>query len=90
LLVKFFATFRQITKEKQFDYRGSAGNVKELLEELSTIYGENFRSMVFNGEELSHQVIILVNGIHVAHLKGKDTELQPQDIVNIFPVLAGG
>jgi molybdopterin synthase sulfur carrier subunit len=90
LVVKFFATFRKVTKTKEYKYSGSAENIKDLLEALSKNFGNQFREMVLNGNNLSEEVIILVNGIHIAHLNGKDTELKFQDEVDIFPVVAGG
>jgi molybdopterin converting factor small subunit len=35
-------------------------------------------------------MIILVNGRNIQHLKGVDTLLGPDDIVAVFPMVAGG
>ncbi|WP_041667278.1 MoaD family protein [Acetohalobium arabaticum] len=88
--INFFATFRKVTGNKQYDYQGSVENIKELLLELSDNFGTEFREMVLVGEELSPEVIILVNGINIEHLAQEETELNDKDKVSIFPVVAGG
>lgn len=87
--VKFFAYIRDYTncKETKLAYEGT---VEELLIKLSDIYGERFRSKVFNKNELSKEIIILVNGRHIVHLDGIKTKLESDDIISIFPVVAGG
>lgn len=89
--VKYFAYIRDYTKTKECDevYKET---IKELLHHLSEKYGEKFRNKALknDGKELGDEIIILVNGRHVAHLGGIDTKLKPNDIVQIFPVVAGG
>ena len=36
------------------------------------------------------EIIVLINGRHVNHLGGPDAPLNPDDRVDIFPVVAGG
>ena len=48
------------------------------------------RSRLFEGDQLSSTIIILVNGRSVDYLKGIETPLQPDDIVDVFPVEGGG
>jgi molybdopterin converting factor small subunit len=48
------------------------------------------RNRLFEGDQLSSTIIILVNGRSVDYLKGIETPLQPDDIVDVFPVEGGG
>jgi MoaD family protein len=88
LKVLFFATIRDLAGRKED--QASAGTVRELLSLLSDRYGPAFRRAVLEGGAMSPNVIVLVNGHHVAHLKGEDTPLQEGDQVSIFPVIGGG
>ncbi len=63
--------------------RSDAGNVKELLEELSRRYGPAFSKYLAN-------CIVLVNGKNAAMLRGKKTKLKDGDEVSLFPPVAGG
>jgi len=87
--INFFAYIRDYTKTKstEFEYYST---LRELLLKLSELYGEKFRNKVFDGENLSKEIIILVNGRHVVHLEGLDTKLMENDEISIFPVVAGG
>lgn len=87
--INFFAYIRDYTKTKstEFEY---CSTLRELLLKLSELYGEKFRNKVFDGENLSKEIIILVNGRHVVHLEGLDTRLMENDEISIFPVVAGG
>lgn len=89
--VKYFAYIRDYTKCKDCieEYKPT---VKELLHSLSNKYGEKFRNEALtpDGNDLGERIIILVNGRHVAHLNGINTELKEGDEVQVFPVVAGG
>ena len=89
--VKYFAYIRDYTKCKECneEYKST---LKELLHHLSSKYGNEFRNKALknDGNDLGDEIIILVNGRHVAHLAGIDTKLKESDIVQIFPVVAGG
>ena len=41
-------------------------------------------------ETFGPEIIVLINGRHVNHLGGRDAVLNPDDRVDIFPVVAGG
>jgi len=41
-------------------------------------------------EKFGPEIIILVNGRHVSHLGGPAAPLNPEDRVDVFPVVAGG
>lgn len=87
--VRFFAYIREYTGTKEIHCE-RCQTLKELLEKLSDQYGKKFRAKVFQGENLGPEIIILINGRHVAHLDGLATRLYEADEISIFPVVAGG
>ncbi len=90
MLVKYFADIRKLSRREQQTVQGAAPTVRRLLEELSAQHGAAFRNRVFEGEGLSSTLIVLVNGRHVEHLAGIETPVAPDDVVAIFPMIAGG
>lgn len=89
--VKFFATYRDITRKKEEDVPASP-DVWALLLDLGERYGTAFRAKLFtlDGTEIGEDTIILVNGRNIFHLGGKNTPLTETDVVSVFPVVAGG
>jgi molybdopterin synthase sulfur carrier subunit len=51
---------------------------------------EPLEKRLWEGNQLSSTIIILVNGRSIDFLKGIETPLRPDDIVDVFPVEAGG
>ncbi|MFT5872701.1 MAG: molybdopterin synthase sulfur carrier subunit [Clostridium sp.] len=87
--VKFFAYLRDYTKTKEVDVNGCV-TILELLNMLCEKYGRTLKETIFKNGELSNEIIILVNGRHIVHLKGINTEIKENDEISIFPVVAGG
>lgn len=87
--VKFFAYLRDYTKTKEIEVK-NCETVRELLKRLSEIYGGKFAKEVFEGENLSSRIIVLVNGRNIVHLENLDTKLKDEDEISLFPVVAGG
>ena len=90
MLVKFFATYRQIAGCKSCDVP-APGNVLALLEELAARWPA-FRKLVLSpdGTDKGDDVIIMVNGRHIDHLDGVNTPLSEDDYVAVTPLVAGG
>jgi molybdopterin synthase sulfur carrier subunit len=88
--VKYFATFRDLTGEKERTIDDPPATVEELLALLCARYGTPFRRAVFDGEDLSHFLVLLVNGRNVRHTGGLATPLGEDDNVSVFPMVAGG
>lgn len=90
MTVKYFATIRTYTGETMRRLDDAPANLRELLTVLAARYGTSFRRAVFAGDELSSEIIILVNGRNVLYLHALDTPLSADDEVSIFPMVAGG
>ncbi len=77
--------FQEIT----VDMKGMT--VRDLLHQLSEELGDTFRDMIFekNGN-LKRYIKLLVNGRGLHVLDGLETQLVDQDIVALFPPVAGG
>lgn len=90
MLVKFFATYRQITGCKTCDIP-APDDVLGLMRELADRWPA-FRELVLNdtGDDRGDDVIIMVNGRHIEHLEGVRTKLSEQDYVAVTPLVAGG
>jgi len=88
--VKFFATFRELTKEKSCHVDQGPADIGGLLELLSRRYGPAFRDKVFEGDQLHTELILLVNGRNVRISGELATPLKDSDEVSVFPMVAGG
>ena len=87
--VLFFATIRDLSREKETAAEG-ADTVMELLLQLSDRYGPDFREEALDGDNISDRLIVLVNGRHLAHTGGGETHLSEGDTVAVFPIIGGG
>lgn len=91
MVIRYFAFLRDITRKSEQLWPEPAGRLADLLHALSNKYGPGFRYWVLeNDGQLSHHSIILVNGRDARDLNGLDTALKPDDIIAIFPPVAGG
>ena len=87
--VRFFATIREITGQKETVV--AASTLVDLLEQLAAKYGIRFHHAVYGPQGVSNEAIILVNGRHLEHLpNGLNTKLNRADTVAIFPLVGGG
>jgi MoaD family protein len=87
--VTFFSLIRDMTKERQIELP-AAPSVRALLHVLADRYDDAFRAKILEGDDVSGELIVLVNGRHIAHTGGGDTPLKEGDEVSIFPVVGGG
>ena len=89
--VKFFAYLRDLTgcKEEVFPHAETVGI---LVKVLAARYGNAMREKLLSKDEndFHSEIIIMINGRHVAHLGGFNAPLKDDDTVHIFPMVAGG
>ncbi len=83
VIVKFFATLRDITGKREIEIK-NVKNVGELLHRLYEIFGDEFKN------EVEGRNMILVNGRNILDMDGYKTEIKDEDIVSVFPPAGGG
>lgn len=90
MIVKFFATYRDITRCKSVELppERDIAALLRLLEERWPALREKLLSA--DGNAFGKDAIVLVNGRHAVHLQGLQTPLTDSDTVAVFPVVAGG
>jgi len=92
--VKGFLTLRKAMGDRaSLVVNVAEHTIRGLLRELSNIFGENFRDLLFepHTSEVRDHIVILVNGRHYRNLPGNlDSELREGDEVALFPPVAGG
>jgi len=88
--VNFFGGIIEVTKgEKKVEV--IASNIKELLNNLVSIYGNEFKERVLNEDGKPKQFInIYINNKDIRFLKNLDTEIKDGDEVLIIPAIGGG
>jgi sulfur-carrier protein len=90
MIVKYFATIRTYTGENARQVDDPPATLGPLLDVLAARYGTLFRRAVLAGDELSPEIIILVNGRNVVYSGRLAAPLTAGDEVSIFPMVAGG
>lgn len=90
MVIRFFASIRNITGVKEIEWDGPAPTLGELLRLLSERYGPEFRNWVLEGEDLGGSVMVVINGEDARHQGGVEKRLSPTDVILILPIMAGG
>ncbi len=90
--LRFFATFRDAvgtkTKTRAIDDGATVGDVLGALE--SEYEGLDGQLLTDSGDAIRPQLSVLKNGRNVVHMEGPDTQLADDDVVSVFPPVAGG
>jgi molybdopterin synthase sulfur carrier subunit len=90
MVIRFFASIRNVTGEKEIEWDQPTPTLGELLRLLAERYGPQFRGWVLDGEDLGSSVMVVINGEDARHQAGLETRLAPTDVVSILPIMAGG
>ncbi len=91
MVIRYFAFIRDITRVGEQTWPDPPDRLGDLLRSLSRRYGPGFQRWVLESDgRLSDMSIILINGRDSRDLSGLDTPLKTDDIIAIFPPVAGG
>ncbi len=89
--VSFFATLRPIVGERSIDLPLPAdATVRGLVAELARRWPALGEHLFDERGDLSRRVNLFVGGRNVRWLEGLDTPLAPDQVVDVFPPVAGG
>jgi molybdopterin synthase sulfur carrier subunit len=87
----YFATLREITGRSKEPWNSNSETVGDLLRDLSSRYGKDFKRWILEEDgSLGQMCIILVNGHDIRELDGLTTRLHTEDSISFFPPVAGG
>lgn len=86
--VNLFATFRDAAGVKHLELDGAT--VGEVLRELLAQHPEMEEELFEAPGVLSERVSVFVNGRDVRYLQGLATPVGPEDVLDLFPPVAGG
>lgn len=88
--IKYFATLRDVTK-KHGEHLNSPDTLGELICFLCAKYGKDFSKWVSCEDGgFGSLSIFLINGFDYRSLDGLQTRLKEDDVISIFPPIAGG
>jgi len=91
MIIRYFATLRDITRQSEQTWNQPVTTVHDLLHALCNLYGSEFRRWIVDEKgNFGGFAIVLVNGVDCRELNGMETQLQPRDTIAIFPPVAGG
>ena len=88
--VKFFTYLRDYTDCSETEVP-TIPTVRDLVGILAERYGPKLGEKLLAPDgELVAEIVIMINDRHVVHLGGIDAPLKDDDVVQIFPLVAGG
>lgn len=92
MVIKYFAYYRNITGRKEEALLLGPVSAIKLLKELCVIHGRALEKELLSGEgnEISPNLIFLVDGRNIDFLNGSDTIIGDNAVISLFPRIAGG
>jgi len=87
--IKVFANLREITKNSEIETEIKRGKVQDIIDTLIHLYGKAFSDAIFNLEGRL-KIIILLNGRDIDYIDGLESEINEEDVLYLFPPIAGG
>lgn len=90
--VHFYATLRDIVGGKSVHFDLPPGmSARQLLLEITRKFPALQQKLINKNGDLHNYVHYFINGRDVRYLEaGMDTQLNPDDIVSVFPAVGGG
>ena len=87
--VLYYAGIRDIAGTNETRVEGFSGTITELVRHLEEHYDISLLNSNSAADLLS-DLIVLINGRHIAHVGGLDAPVSESDLVSIFPLIGGG
>ena len=89
--VKFFATLKRITNQKEVEIRLVEGTkISQLMDILFKSFIDLKEEIFDNNNKTKDYIQILKNGRNIKYLNALNTQLEDADVISIFPPVAGG
>lgn len=92
MVIKYFAFYRNFAGRKEETLLLGPLSAIDLLKKLSEIHGSTLKKefLTENSEEIHPNVIFLIDGRNIDFLNGKDSMINEDSVVSLFPRIAGG
>ena len=90
MTIRYFADVRQLTGCSEEQWTKAAPRLRDLIAGLTAQHGAAFGKRMLDGDGLNPTINVFVNGRDVVHLKGLETPLDGEDVIAVFPMVAGG
>lgn len=92
MIIKYFAYYRNFAGRKEESFLLGPLSAVDLLRELGRLHGSNLRKALLteDGEDIHPDVIFLIDGRNIDFLKGKESVVEKDSVVSLFPRIAGG
>jgi molybdopterin synthase sulfur carrier subunit len=91
MIIRYFAMLRDVTRQKEQTWNTPVDTVGELLRALCAFYGPEFQRWILDKSgNPGGLAIVLVNGTDYRELGSLNAPLKMDDIISIFPPVAGG
>jgi len=92
VIVKAYASLRELLGFKTMKVETEANNIRELIETLGEMYNPHFPMRIIEEgtDKVKKAYKILLNGRDIAHLEGLETRIDEGDTVIFFPPISGG
>ncbi len=90
--VKFHTIFRRYGCTSELDVDTDQIDIYGLLTKIKDILNDDtiFQKVIDDDKTLRKGVIVLVNGRNILHMDNLKTVVKDNDVVNLFPMTAGG
>lgn len=93
--VRLYSRLKEIANRDEVILEQTPRNVRELIDSISKMLGEDFKNTVYQGDRLRDNLVVLVNGHSIKLLKGLDTPLTENvdvsiDVIDLVEIIGGG
>ncbi|MEN2974438.1 MAG: MoaD family protein [Candidatus Caldarchaeales archaeon] len=93
--VRLYSRLKEIANRDEIILDKTPKNVRELIEDISRILGEDFTKTLYHEGRLRDNLMVLVNGHSIKLLKGVETPLRENDsisidVIDLVEIIGGG